>query len=87
VPGVVKKTAERLLIELKYRLAVADFDVASVIGGNGGAPSAVGDVREALGQLGYSNDEIRETLRELPPGVDAAVMLRDALKLLGARRA
>jgi Holliday junction DNA helicase RuvA len=85
VPGVGRKTAERLLVELKNRLAVPDVDVAAVVGGGG--PNPVADVREALGQLGYSNEEIREVLRDLPSGSDAAVLLRDALKLLGARRA
>jgi Holliday junction resolvasome RuvABC DNA-binding subunit len=48
----------------------------------------VGDVREALAGLGYAADEIRETLHELPTAdADAATLLRDALKLLGARRA
>ena len=83
VPGVGKKTAERLLIELKSRLQVPVLD--SVGGGTGS--SAVADVREALSNLGYADSEIRDALRELPPGDDAATLLRDALKLLGARRA
>jgi holliday junction DNA helicase RuvA len=51
--------------------------------------SAVADVREALAGLGYGPDEIRDVaLRDLPgPTADAPVLLRDALKLLGARRA
>jgi Holliday junction DNA helicase RuvA len=83
VPGVGKKTAERLLIELESRLAVPVLDT---VGGPGGA-SAIGDVREALAGLGYGADEIREALRELPASDDAPTLLRDALKLLGARRA
>ena len=85
VPGVGKKTAERLLIELKSRLQVPVLD--AVGGGGGGASSAVADVREALSNLGYADAEIREALRELPPGDDASTLLRDALKLLGAGRA
>jgi holliday junction DNA helicase RuvA len=86
VPGVGKKTAERLLVELRDRLAVPVLDV---VGGGpaGGAGSVIGDVREALSGLGYGSDEIREALRELPTDADAATLLRDALKLLGARRA
>jgi Holliday junction DNA helicase RuvA len=83
VPGVGRKTAERLLVELKSRLSVPVLDP---VGANGGG-SAVGDVREALSGLGYASEEIREVLRELPGDVDAPTMLRDALKLLGARRA
>lgn len=83
VPGVGKKTAERLLVELKSLLSVP------VLGGGGAETggSAMADVREALGGLGYGEAEIRDTLRELTPGGDAAELLRDALKALGARRA
>ena len=83
VPGVGKKTAERLLVELRSRLSVPVLDP---VGGNG-ASSPIGDVREALAGLGYGPEEIREALRELPADADAATLLRDALKLLGARRA
>ena len=84
VPGVGKKTAERLLVELKSRLSVPVLD------GGGSAESggsAMSDVREALSGLGYGESEIRDTLRELTPTGDAAELLRDALKALGARRA
>ncbi len=84
VPGVGKKTAERLLVELKSRLNVPVLDG---VGGAGSGVSVVADVREALAGLGYGADEIRDTLREIGPGKDAATMLRDSLKLLGARRA
>jgi Holliday junction DNA helicase RuvA len=86
VPGVGRKTAERLLVELKNRL---DVPVLDAVGGGGysAAGSVIGDVREALSGLGYGSDEIREALRELPADTDAATLLRDALKLLGARRA
>jgi holliday junction DNA helicase RuvA len=83
VPGVGKKTAERLLVELRSRLSVPVLDTAPV----GGGPSAVGDVREALAGLGYGADEIREALREAGPSDHAEALLRDALKVLGARRA
>ena len=83
VPGVGRKTAERLLVELKSRLSVPALDT----GGEQGGASVLADVREALAGLGYGDAEIRDTLRELPSGDDAAALLRDALKLLGARRA
>lgn len=84
VPGVGKKTAERLLVELKSRLSVP---VLESVASGGGAASAVADVREALSGLGYANEEIRDVLRDLPSGQDAASLLRDALKVLGAKRA
>jgi Holliday junction DNA helicase RuvA len=84
VPGVGKKTAERLLIELKSRLHVP---VLEGVGAGGGGSSVMADVREALANLGYGDTEIRDVLRELQAGDDAATLLRDALKLLGARRA
>jgi Holliday junction DNA helicase RuvA len=82
VPGIGKKTAERLIIELRDRLSVPVLD-----SGEGSSVSAVADVRDALAGLGYGTDEIRDVLRELPTGADSSTLLRDALKMLGARRA
>ncbi len=84
VPGVGKKTAERLLIELKNRLSLPILAPSS---DGPGANTATSDVREALIGLGYSDAEIREALRNLPSSADAATMLREALGSLGARRA
>jgi Holliday junction DNA helicase RuvA len=85
VPGVGKKTAERLLVELRNRLNLPMLDPLPA--GGGGGSTAIGDVREALAGLGYGQEEIRDALRELPSTADASTLLRDALKLLGARRA
>lgn len=90
VPGVGKKTAERLVVELRNKLVAT--------GGRGdvdGKPSTVADVREALGSLGYSGDEIREALAAVDASgegavdgaVDSATLLRDALMILGRTRA
>jgi len=86
VPGVGKKTAERLLVELRNRLSIPSLDPVGVGGGSGGS-TVVGDVREALAGLGYAPEEIRDVLRELPANAEAPVLLRDALKMLGAKRA
>lgn len=91
VPGVGKKTAERLLVELRGKFDV--FDVAPAHGANGsgavGRSNVVADLREALLGLGYGNDEIRDVMSELSPSEDMALdrILRDALAILGARRA
>jgi len=87
VPGVGPKTAERLLVELKNRLSLPAFDGGSPAGGASNGSSVIGSVREALAGLGYGPDEVRDAVRELPNDTDAATMLRDALKLLGAKRA
>lgn len=93
VPGVGRKTAARLLIELKSRLEVPELDglgvtvaadaVASGAAGPGGARA---EVREALVGLGYGPEEIREALAALPPDApdDTAVLLRHALRGLAS---
>ena len=89
VPGVGKKTAARLLIDLKSRLAVPDLGPEVVPGsvtGVDAAPAARADVRNALAGLGYSEPEIREVMADLPPDGDAAALLRDALQRLAAAR-
>ena len=89
VPGVGKKTAARLLVELKSRLDIP-LDGPVVVDG-AVAPAATGsaraDVREALGGLGYGPDEIREVLADLPDGgQDAGELLKQALRRLAAVR-
>ena len=83
VSGVGKKTAERLLIELKSRLHLNILEASNTLSG----PSSVGDVRDALSGLGYSTEEIRDVLREMSVSNDSEMMLREALNMLGARRA
>ena len=85
VPGVGKKTAARLLVELKSRLEVPDGDpVASAIAASGGGASVRGDVRDALAGLGYGPDEIARVLSDLPEDGDSSDLLRNALQRLAA---
>jgi Holliday junction DNA helicase RuvA len=88
VPGVGKKTAVRLLVELKSRLAVPDIDLAAIsISSTSSAPPSVrADVREALTGLGYSSEEIRDALADLPDEGDPAIVLKHALRRVYARR-
>lgn len=86
VPGVGKKTAARLLLELKTRLDLDDVDVdLAPVGGATGA-GAHAEVKAALAGLGYGADEVREVVRELPADGGVEELLRSALKhLAGAR--
>jgi len=84
VPGVGKKTAERLIVELRDRLSIPVLENAGAIGAQN---SVVADVREALTGLGYGTDEVRDVLRDLSGETDSSSLLREALKALGARRA
>jgi holliday junction DNA helicase RuvA len=83
VPGVGKRTAQRLLVELKARLDVPDLDL-TVPGSNGS--SARGEVRDALTGLGYTPDEVREVLGQLAEDGGVEDLLRDALRLLASAR-
>jgi Holliday junction DNA helicase RuvA len=87
VPGVGKKTAARLLIELKAKLDVplGDGVPASDAAGGPVAPSVRADVRDALAELGYGPDEIAEATRDLPDG-DAGDLLKEALRRLAGAR-
>lgn len=84
VPGIGKKTAERVMIELKSKLNVDGF---AAVDSHDGVQSAAADVREALTALGYGPEEVREAMRQISSAENSEVMLRDALTLLGARRA
>jgi holliday junction DNA helicase RuvA len=96
VPGVGKKTAARLLVELKSRLHVPDIVLHTRAGSrqasNANAAGATSqasvrsDVREALAGLGYSADEIHGATVELPDDGDAPWLLRQALRHLAAAR-
>jgi Holliday junction DNA helicase RuvA len=78
IPGIGKKTAERLLLELKDKLGV---DVTSTVGIHRPAP-ATSDVLNALLSLGYSDKEAVATVKKLPDGLSVGDGIRQALKLL-----
>jgi Holliday junction DNA helicase RuvA len=84
VPGVGRKTAARLIIDLKSRLALPDlsFDRADT---NGRDRSARAEARAALTELGYGPDEIRSALDGRGEDLSVEELLRDALKELAAR--
>ncbi|MCP5266545.1 MAG: Holliday junction branch migration protein RuvA [Burkholderiaceae bacterium] len=80
VPGIGKKTAERLLLELKGRIADALGTQAGPAGSTPG--DARPDVLHALVALGYSEREADAAARKLPADVPVADGIRQALKLL-----
>ncbi len=87
VPGVGKKTAARLLVELKSRLALPDGGDPVVAVGTatpGTDATARSDVREALGALGYGAEEIGRALADLPVEGESSELLRLALQRLAA---
>lgn len=89
VPGVGKKTAARLLLDLKSRLSIPDLGLpparAAGASPNGGS-GARADVRDALVELGYSDGEVREVMTDLPDDGEASALLRDALQRLASAR-
>jgi Holliday junction DNA helicase RuvA len=78
VPGIGKKTAERILLELKDKLGV---ELTSAVGVNRPAPAS-SDIMNALLALGYSDREAVSAVKQLPDGVAVADGIRQALKLL-----
>ena len=77
IPGIGKKTAERLLLELKGKLG-AD------IGATGGVQhnDATADILNALIALGYSDKEANLALKQVPAGTGVSDGIKPALKAL-----
>ena len=79
IPGIGKKTAERILLELKDKLGA---DLSTAVGVHRPAPAS-SDILNALVALGYSDKEAVSAVKELPEGVAVADGIRAALKRLG----
>jgi Holliday junction DNA helicase RuvA len=76
VPGIGKKTAERLLLELKGKFSDALPAVRPVAG------DARHDILNALLALGYNDRETTTVMKQLPSGLSTSDGIRQALKLL-----
>ncbi|HEX2154428.1 MAG TPA: Holliday junction branch migration protein RuvA [Acidimicrobiia bacterium] len=79
-PGVGKRSAQKIILELRPKLAERE---AEVVTGTGPA-----QVRQALEQLGYRPDEINDVVADLDGDLPVEAQIKSALKALGqARRA
>jgi Holliday junction DNA helicase RuvA len=76
VPGIGKKTAERLLLELRDKLEVSTTSAA------GATQSSRSDALNALLSLGYNEKESAAALTKLPADLSTAEAIRQSLKLL-----
>lgn len=77
VPGIGKRTAQKLLLELRPKLEVPDGDLQ--------ISGPLSEVRSALEGLGYQSEEIGVALRDLPADLPVGEMLRESLRRLGKR--
>ncbi len=79
IPGIGKKTAERIVVELRDR--AADFGSGGALGQRGAVPAdPQAEASVALQQLGYKPPEILRLLKGVPEGGTAEEMIRHALK-------
>ena len=74
VSGIGRKTAERIILELKTK--VGEIGVSEMAGSSE-------EVITALAGLGYNMYEIREVIRKISPDAPLEVKVKEALKLLG----
>ncbi|ABE50620.1 Holliday junction branch migration protein RuvA [Methylobacillus flagellatus] len=79
VPGIGKKTAERLLLELKDKFAI---DGGTALAGSNPAKSASSDVLNALLALGYNEREALAAVKQLPADIAVAEGIKLSLKSL-----
>jgi Holliday junction DNA helicase RuvA len=75
VPGVGKRGAQKIVLELAPKLAGVDAEMAS-------STSTV-TVRQALEGLGYTNEEINAVIGELDPEASIETQIKTALRALG----
>lgn len=78
VPGIGKKTAERLLLELKGKLG-AELPAAS---GSAAQNDTQRDIEQALLALGYNEKEAQAALKDLPEDISVSDGIKQALKAL-----
>ena len=84
VPGVGKKTAQRMVLELKNRLEIYELDNSELTIDNRTVSTALSDIRDALAQMGFATEEVRRAVEGLE-GDDTSIMLRYALQRLATK--
>ena len=82
IPGIGKKTAERLLLELKGKLDLVTGSAGSLVAGQPMATDPLQDTIDALVALGYNAREAQSATKALPTGVSTTDAIRLALKQL-----
>jgi holliday junction DNA helicase RuvA len=86
VPGLGKKTAERLVLELRGK-SLATFGPEPVAaGGSGGGGGPYMEARDALAALGYRLEEAEKALNDVPPQDSVEKYIKEALRRIGSRR-
>jgi Holliday junction DNA helicase RuvA len=85
VPGLGRKTAERLVLELKGK-DLAAFGPEPVVSSDGGGGGPYMEAREALTGLGYSIEESEKALNSIPPQDSVEKYIKEALRRIGSRR-
>lgn len=88
VPGLGRKTAERLVLELRGKDLAAFGPEPAVAGANGGGGGGgpYMEARDALAALGYSLDEAERALNDVPPQESVERYIKEALRRIGSRR-
>ncbi len=79
VSGIGKKTAEKILLELKDKVGLSTESAGRSLSGDE-------EALEAMRALGYSQAEARDVLRKVPPKIEGSrERLKEALRILGRR--